>query len=202
MRRIAALIFPGFELLDLYGPMEMFGFLPAEFDLKLFAEGSDPVASSQGLRAQPDATLGDAESFDVLFVPGGMGTRREVGNEALLDWIARSAARAECTLSVCTGAALLAKAGVLDGRRATTNKAAFHWVAEQGPQVDWVRAARWVEDGAFVTSSGVSAGMDMALGVIARLHGEDAAKEVATKAEYVWQRDRDHDPFAAVHGLV
>jgi transcriptional regulator GlxA family with amidase domain len=103
---------------------------------------------------------------------------------------------------VCTGTALLARPGLLDGRRATTNKAVFQWVADQGPKVEWIRAARWVEDGHFFTSSGVSAGMDMSLAVIAKLVGQDMADALATGAEYDWHRDASWDPFAKVHGLV
>ena len=90
----------------------------------------------------------------------------------------------------------MAKAGLLDGKRATTNKRAFDWVASQGPNVDWQRKARWVEDGKFITSSGVSAGTDMALALIARLCGIDRAREVAQWAEYVWNEDANDDPFA------
>jgi len=103
-------------------------------------------------------------------------------------------------LSVCTGSALLAKAGVLDGRRATTNKAAFSWVADQGPRVAWVKEARWVEDGSFITSSGVSAGMDMALGAIALMHSQKTAEQVAQWCEYSWHQNKDYDPFAKLAG--
>lgn len=199
MRRIGALIFPGFELLDLFGPMQMFGLLGDAYSLELVAEATGPVASGQGLSAHADRTLADGGLYDILFVPGGMGTRREVGNGHLLAWIADTSARAEYTLGVCTGSALLARAGVLDGRRATTNKMAFPWVTQQGPRVDWVRQARWVEDGPFITSSGVSAGIDMALGAIALMQGTGVAEQVAVWAEYTWNRDRGHDPFAAIH---
>ncbi len=202
MRRIGALIFPGFELLDVFGPMQMFGLLADDFRLELIAETAGPVPSNQCLKAFADTSLDDAEDYDILFVPGGAGTRREVGNPRLLDWIARHAQTAEFILSVCTGSALLAKAGVLDHRRATTNKAAFSWVCEQGPNVDWVPQARWVEDGPFLTSSGVSAGMDMALGAIALMHGEAVADKVAMWCEYFWRKDKAHDPFARLHGLV
>ncbi|SPJ28042.1 DJ-1/PfpI family protein [Falsiruegeria mediterranea] len=202
MRKIAALIFPGFELLDVFGPMEMFGLLPEEYALELIAENRGPVASNQGLSAYATATTADGMNHDILFVPGGAGTRREVENASLVAWIDKASQHAEFTLSVCTGSALLARAGILDNRRATTNKAAFSWVASQGPGVDWVPRARWVEDGNILTSSGVSAGMDMALGAIQRMHGRDRALEVAKWCEYTWQEDRDHDPFAEVHGLV
>jgi len=202
MRRVGALIFPGFELLDLFGPMEMFGLLDKKFTLDLVAETTAPVASNQGPSAHVDNTIDEQIEYDILFVPGGAGVRREVGNTRLLDWITTASETAEYTLSVCTGSALLAKAGVLNGHRATTNKAAFSWVAEQGPEVDWVRQARWVEDGRFITSSGVSAGIDMALAAISTLHGPEAAEKVAIWSEYNWQKDPDHDPFAKIHGLV
>ena len=103
---------------------------------------------------------------------------------------------------MCTGSALLARAGLLDGRRATTNKAAFEWVCSQGERVDWQRRARWVEAGRFFTSSGVSAGIDMSLALIARILDDDTAQQVATWSEYEWHRDPDWDPFAEVYGLA
>lgn len=202
MRRVGALIFPGFELLDLFGPLEMFGLLKHEFDIKLVAETAGPVASNQQARAFADTTFSEADPFDVLLIPGGIGTRKEVNNPAVLDWITAAAEPAEYVLSVCTGSLLLAGAGLLDGRRATTNKAAFEQIAAQGPRVDWVRQARWVEDGKFITSSGVSAGMDMSLHAIAVMQDLKTAKRVADFAEYDWHQDPDWDPFAEVHGLV
>ncbi len=202
MRTIGALIFPGFELLDVFGPMEMFGLLPQEYELTLVAEHAGPVESGQKLSAVAECSTGQSTEFDILFVPGGRGTRREVGNTELLQWIAQAADRAEFVLSVCTGSALLAKAGLLDGKKATTNKAAFAWVASRGPNVDWQRQARWVEDGRFLSSSGVSAGMDMTLAAISRMHGVARAEQVATLCEYTWHKDPTWDPFAKVHGLV
>lgn len=202
MRRIAGLLFPGFELLDLFGPLEMFGTLDQEFTLELVAPTTGPVVSAQQVAAMASRSLEQASDYDILLIPGGMGTRREVDNVPLLDWLAAASARAEWTLSVCTGSALLARAGLLNGRRATTNKAAFGWVVTQGPAVHWVRQARWVQDGPFMTSSGVSAGMDMALAAIAQMLGESQATAVAIKAEYHWQRDSTHDPFARMHGLI
>lgn len=196
------MVVPGFELLDLYGPMELFGLLENHYQLELVAETSGPVYSNQRLAAHVDATLEAAGKYDILFVPGGAGTRTEINNPKLLNWIATSSAQTEYTLSVCTGSALLAKAGVLDGRYATSNKAAFSWVVEQGPEVKWVKQARWVEDGPYITSSGVSAGMDMALGAIALMHGKETADKVAKWAEYTWHEDKHADPFAELHGLV
>lgn len=202
MRTVGALIFPGFELLDLFGPLEMLGLLKEEFELRLVAENLGPVRSNQHVAANADTTTKQDTKFDVILVPGGAGTRCEVKNNALLDWIAQASEEVEYSLGVCTGSALLARAGVLDGQRATTNKAAFSWVAEQGPRTEWVKRARWVESGKFVTSSGVSAGMDMTLGVIALMHGIETAEKVAMWAEYAWHRNKDDDPFAKIHGLV
>jgi transcriptional regulator GlxA family with amidase domain len=208
-RTVGVVLFEGFELLDVYGPLQMWVGLRDRFRVVTVAEKAGPVAASSG-RAVPaggprsvaDQSLAGCERLDVLLVPGGWGTRREVQNAALVDWLARRAARAEIVASVCTGAALLAAAGVLDGRRATSNKASFGWVRSQGPKVDWVPKARWVEDGKFWTSSGVSAGIDMALALTARLHGEELARTVARFAEYEWHDDARWDPFARLHGLV
>jgi transcriptional regulator GlxA family with amidase domain len=200
-RTLGVVLFPGFELLDVFGPLEAFGHLPERFAIHLVAERPGPVASAQGPKALAEHGLADAPRLDVLLVPGGIGTRSEVDNAVLVDWLRRRTAEAEIATSVCTGAALLARAGVLDGRRATTNKAVFRWVAEQGPRVDWVAVARWVEDGKFVTSSGVSAGIDMALHLIARLESQETAEALARGMEYEWHRDADDDPFAKVWGL-
>lgn len=202
MRTIGALIFPGFELLDLFGPLQMFGLLEKRYQIKLVAADIGPVKSNQGPSAVADMALGARTKFDILFVPGGAGTRREVDNELVLSWLRQTAANADYVLSVCTGSALLARAGLLDGKRATTNKAAFSWVESQGPNVDWQKQARWVEDGNIISSSGVSAGIDMSLAAIARMHGKDTAQKIANWAEYNWQQDPTHDPFAVLNGLV
>ena len=117
-------------------------------------------------------------------------------------WLKVRAEKAEVVTTVCTGTAILAHTGLLDGRRATTNKSAFKWVAEQTAKVNWVRQARWVEDGKFATSSGVSAGIDMALAVMARLYSTETAEKIAIEMEYEWHRDASWDPFAKIHGLV
>jgi transcriptional regulator GlxA family with amidase domain len=201
-RTVGVVLFPGFELLDVFGPLEAYGIARGWFTLTLIAEQPGPVASAQGPRAQAEHGLDACPKLDVMLVPGGMGTRTEVGNPALLDWLGHRAAETEIVTSVCTGAALLARAGILDGRHATTNKRSFQWVVEQGPRVEWVREARWVEDGKFVTSSGVSAGIDMTLAVIARLAGREVSEQAATNMEYEWHRDAGWDPFAKVWGLV
>jgi len=199
---VGVVLFDGFELLDVFGPLEMFGQLPNHFELCLVAENGDIVASNQGPRSVLDFGFDSSPQFNMLLVPGGSGTRREVHNPELLEWLRSQADNAQYVTSVCTGSALLARAGLLDGRRATTNKAAFDWVTSQSDQVDWQKQARWVEDERFFTSSGVSAGMDMALALIAEITDLDTAKQVATWSEYEWHQNQDWDPFAAIHDLV
>jgi transcriptional regulator GlxA family with amidase domain len=201
MRTLGVVLFPGFELLDVFGPLEAFGHLKQDFGIVMVAERPGPVASAQGPQAVAERGFADCPRLDVLLVPGGLGTRTEVANRALLDWLASRAREAEVTTSVCTGAALLARAGVLDGRRATTNKRSFQWVVEQGPKVTWVPVARWVDNGNVVTSSGVSAGIDMSLALIARLVSVEVAERVAQGMEYRWARDAGEDPFAKLYGL-
>lgn len=200
-RRVAALAFDRFELLDLFGPLEFFGMDKAAFEILIVGATDAPIQSAQGPRIVADAVFDAIDGCDILLVPGGSGTRSGVDDPTLIDTIARLASKAEIVASVCTGAALLAKAGLLSGRAATTNKNAFDWVATQGPEVDWRRRARWVEDGRFVTSSGVSAGMDMTLAVIARLLGDQAAADAARWAEYVPNLDPANDPFDVTAAL-
>lgn len=180
----------------------MYGIAKAHFDIRLVAQNGGEVVSSQGPKSVADHTFDDAPYYDILLVPGGLGTRRELKNEALLSWLTAQAEKVEYMTSVCTGSALLAKAGLLDGVRATTNKAAYRWATAQGPEVRWQKQARWVEDGRFFTSSGVSAGIDMTLALIQKLHGKETAEKTAAFAEYEWHRDASRDPFAELHGLV
>lgn len=201
---IAAVLFEGFELLDVFGPLEAFGMAAEAGRCKLVtvAERAGAVKSRQGPSAIADYGFDDCPHLDLFLVPGGMGTREAVNNDRMLTWLRERERSAATVMSVCTGAALLARAGMIDGRRATSNKFAWKWVIAQGPNVTWVPQARWVEDGKFATSSGVSAGIDMALAVIARRYGPETAETIATRMEYEWHRDASWDPFAKIHGLV
>ncbi len=201
-RSVGVVLFQDFELLDVFGPLEMYGMAPEDFDISIVAEKSGEVASSPGPKLVVEHLFGEDRQYDLLLVPGGRGTRREVDNRVMLEWLRIQSAKAEYVTSVCTGSALLARAGVLDGVQATTNKMAFQWVASQSAKVIWQKHARWVEDGRFFTSSGVSAGMDMSLAVIAKLLGREIAEQAAVRAEYDWHRDADWDPFAKLNGLI
>lgn len=193
---LGVVLFPDFELLDVFGPLEVLGFLKDDFRILMVGPERGPIASVQGPRTLCDHGLADCPALDMLLVPGGRGTRREVENDRLLGWLRERAAAAELVASVCTGSGLLARAGILDGHRATSNKRAWDWVVSQGPKVDWVRRARWVEDGKLWTSSGVSAGIDMTLALVAHRLGQEVAEEAAWRIEYTWHRDATVDPFA------
>ena len=195
-RTIAALLFPGFEMLDLYGPLEMFNFFTDDFAIRTVALQAGPVAASNGPDTVAQDAMGDGRRYDILLVPGGPGTRDVAQLDAYLDWLNAQAKTAEVITSVCTGAMFLACAGLLDGRRATTNKMAFDWVTGHGGDIDWQRNARWVRDGNIYTSSGVSAGIDMSLAVIEDLVGAATAAQAAKNAEYLRNPDPDNDPFA------
>jgi transcriptional regulator GlxA family with amidase domain len=202
VRSIGVILFPQFELLDVFGPLEMFGAAPDKFSIHMVAEKSGYVASRQGPKSVVELDFGDDCQFDILLVPGGPGTRAEVNNAVLLQWLREQSEKADYVASVCTGSALLAKAGVLNGFHATTNKRAFEWATAQSDQVTWVKEARWVEDRNVFTSSGVSAGMDMSLALISKLLGPEVANEISNWTEYEWHRDAGWDPFAAACGLV
>ena len=200
-RTLGVVLFEGFELLDVFGPLEMFGLAADHFEIRLISESGGVVASRQGPKSVCDDSFNTAPAIDVLLVPGGIGTRGEVNNPVMLNWLKVRSQQAELVASVCTGSALLAQAGVLDGLRATSNKQAFAWASSQSEKVQWQQQARWVEDGKVFSSSGVSAGIDMALAVIAKLVSQQAAEEAANFAEYSWQRDANCDPFASVVGV-
>lgn len=202
MRRVGVLVYPNFELLDLFGPLEMLGWLAFDFELIMVGPARGPIKSNMGISTVADVTVDECSDFDVVLVPGGWGRTIPVETDVLVPWITESATNADRVLSVCTGSALLALTGQLDGRKATTNKALFNWVAEKRPAVLWQPEARWVQDEKFLTSSGVSAGMDMTLAAIAELVGTDKAEDVANGCEYAWHRDPGWDPFAKLHGLV
>ena len=194
-RTLGAILYERFELLDACGPLEMFGGVGPELRIVTVAERAGPVASVQGPKTVADHDFANCPKLDLILLPGGFGTVEQLGNAALHAFLRDRARTAEVTMSVCSGSAILARTGLLDGLRATSNKQWFDLARMQSANVDWVTEARWVEDGPFVTSSGVSAGIDMALAVIARLYGRAKAQEIAEATEYEWHTDATHDPF-------
>ena len=192
-RTVGILIFDDVEVLDFCGPFEVFSLArePDAADQPLFraltiAEEAGVISCRGDLRVQPHHTIDDHPPLDILLIPGGPGTRRERLNPRLIEWISAQDRRIELTTSVCTGAFLLAEAGILNGRRATTHWASVDWMRETYGDVTMLADSRVVDEGHVVTSAGVSAGIDMALALVERLHGRHVAAWTARRMEYDW----------------
>ena len=190
---VGILIFDDVEILDFCGPFEVFATAAAEgdddrplFNVLAIAEQAATVRCRGGLLVEPNHTIADHPPLDILVVPGGFGTRPLLSNAAVLGWIAAQERKVSLTTSVCTGAFLLAAADLLNGRRATTHWAAIDWLRDHHPAIDVRSDQRIVDEGRIVTAAGVSAGIDMALHVVARLHGAAVAAETARQMEYEW----------------
>jgi transcriptional regulator GlxA family with amidase domain len=191
-RNVAILLFPDVELLDFAGPCEVFSVAsrwsdPPAFSVYIVAEKSGPLLAKNGLSVNPHHLLADCPAPNLLVVPGGLGTRKEMNNEPLLAWISRAAAKAEVILSVCTGALLLARAGLLDNLTATTHHGAIGLLRQVAPKTTVQEGARFVDNGKVVTSAGVAAGIDAALHVVGKLLGPEQAEKTARYMEYPWQ---------------
>lgn len=187
------LLFNGFETLDLFGPVEILAHIESH-ELRYFSITGGLITSTQGVSLMTES-IDTMPQAGILVLPGGLGTRALVYDDSILAVLKHYADQAEYCLTICTGSALLARTGLLDGRRATSNKKAFDWVTSVSEGPRWIRKARWAVDGKYYTSSGVSAGMDMALGFIADLYGLEKADAIAKAIEYHWNRDPDEDAF-------
>jgi len=193
-KRVGIVVFEEIEVLDFCGPFEVFAATrldearrrqePSPFEVWLVAENNAPVVTAGGMKVIPGHTFASCPRLDILVVPGGWGTRRELANPAMLDWLRLRAPEVEILASVCTGAMLLGAAGLLDGRRATTHWRSLDWLRESFPAVTVEYDQHVVEDGKVITSAGVSAGIDLALKVVARYHGETVARATARHMEY------------------
>jgi transcriptional regulator GlxA family with amidase domain len=191
-RKLAMLLFDDVEVLDFCGPFEVFTVAsrqtdPQAFDVATVAEKPGPILTRNGLSVNPLYTLAACPKPDILLVPGGLGTRKEMNNVPLIDWIQRTANAAELVLSVCTGALLLGKAGLLDGLEATTHQVGFDLLREIVPTATVHENRRYVDTGKIVTSAGIAAGIDMSLHIVERLLGKEAALATARHMEYPWE---------------
>ena len=189
------ILFPDFETLDVFGPVEVFGKLE-DSEIRYFSLNGGIKGNGDNIKIETEPIENIRfMGANALFIPGGMGTRVEINNELFIQKLAALAEKSQYVLTVCTGSALLAKTGLLDGKRATSNKRSFDWVVASSENVDWIKKARWVVDGKYYTSSGISAGIDMALGFISHIAGSEKAGDIAYRMEYNWQRDKDADDF-------
>ena len=185
MTTTGILLFDDAEELDYVGPWEVLTMARKEGDrVVTIAERPEPVRSAKGLRVLPDHTFDDAPPLDVVLVPGGQGTRREVDNPTLTGWLAKVAADAQWVTSVCTGSFLLEAAGPAKERRVTTHWAAVQELRDRAPGLTVVEDERWVVDGNLVTAAGVSAGIDMALWLVGQLYDVPHAKAVQSFIQY------------------
>jgi transcriptional regulator GlxA family with amidase domain len=187
--RIAVALFDQAEELDWAGPWEVLamwakGWPEDQIEVFTVAESLAPVTCAKGLRVLPDATWADAGQIDVLVYPGGRGTLGQLGQEATQQRLQGLAAKGTLMTSVCTGALVYADAGLLDGKPATTHWSALDDLSRLGRAVEVRPEARFVDAGAVITAAGVSAGIDMALYLVARLHSEERAREVARHIQY------------------
>ena len=191
-RNVAILLFDEVEVLDFAGPFEVFSVTGrregrSPFNVYTVAERSGPVLARNELSINPRYTLASCPPPDIVVLPGGFGTRREMNNAVVIDWIQQVAPAAELVLSVCTGALLLARAGLLDGLAATTHHGALDLLREAGPNTEVRPDARVVDNGRVILSAGISAGIDMSLHVVSRLLGQAQAEETAAYMEYDWR---------------
>jgi putative intracellular protease/amidase len=189
-RNVGILIFTGVEIIDYTGPYEVFG--AAGFNVYTVAETRDPITTAMGMSVVPKYTFADAPKPDVLVVPGGAINLAQK-SEATLRWVADVTGRAEHTMSVCNGAFILAKAGLLDGLRATTTAGNLERLRTGFPKIEVVENQRYVDNGKIITTGGLSAGIDGALHVVDRMLGTGTAQQVALVEEYDWHV---HSEFA------
>ncbi|MBF0559197.1 MAG: DJ-1/PfpI family protein [Nitrospirae bacterium] len=193
-KRVGIVLFENIEVLDFCGPFEVLSATrlneqrrweeSSPFEVLLVAEKNAPVVTTGGMKVIPDHTFESCPKLDILVVPGGWGTRKELKNPAMLNWLRTRASEVETMTAVCTGSMLLGFAGLLDGHRATTHWRALNWMRESFPSVTVEDDKHVVDDGALITSAGISAGIDMALKVVERYCGEDIARATAKHMEY------------------
>jgi len=193
---VGVLLFDNFETLDVFGPVEILGRLKDLYSIRFYSLSGGLIRNSHGISIVTEKLEPEHSNSEIIIIPGGAGTRLGVNNQLLIDTIRKISVSSNYVLTICTGSALLARTGLLDGRKATSNKRAFDWVMTNGKDVNWIKHARWIVDGKYYTSSGVSAGMDMALGFLADRHGLEFARKVAFEIEYNWTEESEDDNFS------
>ena len=200
-KRVGIVLFEDIEVLDFCGPFEVFSVArlneekrreePSPFEVWLVAEHPEPVTTTGNMKVIPHYTFENCPPLHILVVPGGWGTRKELNNPTMLEWLRARAAEVETLTSVCTGSMLLGFAGLLNGLHATTHWRSLNWMRDAFPEVTVEFQKHVVEDGLVVTSAGISAGIDMALKVVARYFGENIARATARHMEYPYPESNE-----------
>lgn len=193
MKNICVVLYENFTALDVFGPVEVLGNID-EYELHYVSLGGGIVTNSQGIKIETEK-INTFETCEIILIPGGLGSRIVINEDEFICSISNLMKKAMFTLCVCTGSALAAKTGLLNGREATSNKTAFDWVVSMDDKVLWNRKARWVADGNLYTSAGVSAGTDMAVGFIRDQFGVEKADQICRRMEYHWNSNADEDTF-------
>ena len=193
-KHVGIVVFNDIEVLDFCGPFEVFSATRlneekrrdelSPFEVSLVAETLSYITTTGGMRVMPQYSFENCPRIDILVVPGGWGTRKELNNPVMLEWLRTQAAEVETLTSVCTGSMLLGFAGLIDGLHATTHWRSLDWMRDSFPDVIVEYEQHVVSDGRVFTSAGISAGIDMALKVVARYYGEDIARATAVHMEY------------------
>jgi transcriptional regulator GlxA family with amidase domain len=191
-KTVALLLFPDVEVLDFAGPFEVFSVAalsaePAPFRVVTVAATTAPISAIGGLKVTPDHDLHSCPQADILLIPGGNGSRAAMRNDKILAWLKAQAAGAEIVASICTGALLLGKIGLLDGLRATTHWTAIEELRAVSNKIDVQPQTRFIDNGKVLTSAGISAGIDMSLYLVKRLCGDALADLVVREMEYDWR---------------
>jgi transcriptional regulator GlxA family with amidase domain len=195
-KRVGIILFEDIEVLDFSGPFEVFSVTrineenrreePSPFEVLLVAEHPGPVTTTGGMKVLPHFTFENCPQLDIIVCPGGFGTRKELNNPVMLNWLRSRATEVETLTSVCTGSMLLGFAGLLDGLHATTHWRSLDWMRDSFPLVTVEYDKHVVKDGRVFTSAGISAGIDMSLKVVEHYFGEDIARETARYMEYLY----------------
>lgn len=195
-KRLGIVVFDDIEVLDFCGPFEVFSVTRlneelrreqvSPFEIALIAQHEKTIVTTGGMKVIPDVTFSNAPALDILVVPGGWGTRREMHNEVMLDFVRQQAATVETLASVCTGALILGNAGLLNGLRATTHWRSLEMMQQLFPQVTVDTSSHVVSQGKVITSAGISAGIEMALQIVAQYYGESVARSTARHMEYTY----------------
>jgi len=183
---LVILLFNNFETLDVFGPAEIFG--KADYKIHYYSLNGGLISNEDGISIFTKMMDSIYFHVDVLLIPGGKGVKEMINNVFFIKYMKELAVKCKYILAVGTGSVLLARAGMLEGKKATTNKRYLDWVIAHSDNVLWEREARWISDGKYYTSSGISAGMDMALGFIADTESVNMANSIAIRMEYNWSR--------------